>query len=193
MARKPGRFLPYSRGYAKPGAFRRVGPVPGGLPLRSTRRTWRLADPGTYLSAVIVLAALGLVILPVAADAVIAVTRPAVAADVTCRIYRVIDGDTVRMFCPGRGSTSARLKGFDAPELFSPACASELAAAVTAKWALRLKLWQADKVTLVREGTDRYGRTLVAAFLDGSPLAGAMIAAGHARPYAGGRRQEWCA
>lgn len=193
MARKPGRFVPYTRGYAKPNAFRRVGPVPGGLPPRRPRRTRRLADPRTYLGAVIVLAALGLVVLPVAADAVIAVTRPAAAAEGTCRIYQVIDGDTVRMVCPGRGNTSARLTGFDAPELFSPACASEFAAAVTAKWALRLKLWQAEKVTLVRGGTDRYGRALVTAFLDGAPLAGAMIASGHARPYAGGRRQEWCA
>src|SRR5690606_4129615 len=150
MARKPGRFVPYARGYAKPNAFRRVGPVPWGLPPRRPRRTRRLADPRTYLGAVIVLAALGLVVLPVAADAVIAVTRPAAAAEGTCRIYQVIDGDTVRMVCPGRGNTSARLTGFDAPELFSPACASEFAAAVTAKWALRLKLWQAEKVTLVR-------------------------------------------
>jgi endonuclease YncB( thermonuclease family) len=97
------------------------------------------------------------------------------------------------MFCPGRGTTSARLAGFDAPELFSPACPSELAAAVQAKWALRLAIWQADRITLVREGTDRYDRALVTAFLDGAPLARRMIESGHARPYAGGRRQGWCA
>ncbi|OYX41466.1 MAG: hypothetical protein B7Z02_15560 [Rhodobacterales bacterium 32-67-9] len=97
------------------------------------------------------------------------------------------------MWCPGRGNSTARLTGFDTPELFSPACASELAAAVRAKWALRLMLLGAGEVRLVREGTDRYGRALVAAFVDGAPLARGMIAAGHARAYAGGPREGWCA
>ena len=72
---------------------------------------------------------------------------------------------------------------------FSPACAGELAAAVQAKWALRLEIWKAGTITMVREGTDRYGRALIDAFLDGEPLARRMIAAGHGRSYDGGRRK----
>ncbi len=187
MAGRRNNVVRWSRDYRRPPRWNM------GLPPRRPRRSWRLADPGTYLSAVIVLAALGLVVLPVAADAVIAIARPAASADATCRIYHVIDGDTVRMFCPGRGNASARLTGFDTPELFSPSCPSELAAAVKAKWALRLAIWRADRITLVREGTDRYGRALVTAFLDGTPLARVMIESGLARPYAGGERQGWCA
>ena len=71
------------------------------------------------------------------------------------------------MWCPGRGDAKARLTGFDTPELFSPSCPAELAAAIRAKWALRLVLFRAEEVRLVRQGTDRYGRALVAAFVDG--------------------------
>ncbi len=137
--------------------------------------------------------AAGLIVIPALADGFLALARPTAAAGGSCRIYQVVDGDTVRMWCPGRGNSTARLTGFDTPELFSPACASELAAAVRAKWALRLMLLGAGEVRLVREGTDRYGRALVAAFVDGAPLARGMIAAGHARAYAGGPREGWCA
>lgn len=188
MARRKSNVIPWSRGNAKPNAFRGARTRRG-----APRRRWRLADPRFYLNAVIVAASLGLVVLPGAADAVLAVTRPALDGGGSCRIYRVVDGDTVRMWCQGRGEVSARLTGFDTPELFSPGCASELAAAVKAKWALRLAIWQADEVMLVRQGTDRYGRALVAAFVDGQPLASKMIVDGHARPYSGGARGGWCA
>lgn len=187
MARRRTTVIPYSRDYRRPPRWNM------GLPPRRPRRRWRLADPRFYLGAVMVTAALGLVVLPAASDAVIAVARPAADAEGACRIFQVIDGDTVRMWCPGRGATSARLTGFDAPELFSPRCRSELLAATGAKWALRLAIWRADRVTLVREGTDRYGRALVAAFLDDEPLARVMIERGHARPYTGGKREGWCA
>lgn len=164
-----------------------------GLPPRRPRRAGRMADPRFYLRAVIVAASLGLIVLPAASDAVIAVARPTGDGTGLCRIYQVIDGDTVRLWCPGRGSTSARLSGFDAPELFSPACPAEVIAAAKAKWALRLALWTAGEVTLVRQGSDRYERALVAVHLDGEPLARRMIDGGHARPYAGGRREGWCA
>lgn len=186
MARGKNNATRFSRNYRRPPKWRTAWP-------RRSRRTWRLADPRFYLSAAILIASFGLVVLPVAADALIAVARPAGSGDGTCRIYQVIDGDTVRMWCEGRGNVPARLTGFDTPELFSPACPSEMAAAVQAKWALRLAIWQAGKVTLHREGTDRYGRALVAAILDGEPLARKMIADGHARPYSGGARQGWCA
>ena len=187
MARRYHNIVPFSRDYRRPPRWGM------GLPPRRPRRLWRLFDPRFYLKAVIVVASLGLIVLPAASDAVIAMARPAGDGAGSCRIFQVIDGDTVRMWCPGRGGTSARLVGFDAPELFSPGCPSEFLAATKAKWALRLAIWSTDEVSLVRQGTDRYGRALVAAFLDGEPLARRMIAAGHARPYAGGRREGWCA
>jgi endonuclease YncB( thermonuclease family) len=109
-----------------------------------------------------------------------------------CRILRVIDGDTVTLWCPGSGVERARLTGFDTPELFAPSCPEEWAAAVRAAWALRMHLWTAGAVGIVRTGTDRYGRALVAVYADGASLARRMIAEGHARPYDGGRRAGWC-
>lgn len=187
MARRYHNIVPFSRDYRRPPRWTM------GLPPRRPRRPRRLADPRFYLKAVIAAVSLGLVVLPAASDAVIAVARPVADGSGSCRVWQVIDGDTVRMWCAGRGSTTARLTGLDAPELFSPSCPAELLAATRAKWALRLAIWTAGEVVLVREGTDRYGRTLVAAFLDGEPLARRMIAAGHARPYSGGRREGWCA
>ncbi|WP_347313007.1 thermonuclease family protein [Defluviimonas sp. SAOS-178_SWC] len=151
MARRKNNVIPMSRDYRRPQRWSM------GLSPRRPKRRLRLADPGTYLGAVIVVAAAGLIVLPTVADAFLAVARPGAGVDGGCRIYRVVDGDTVRMWCPGRGETAARLTGFDTPELFSPACPSELAA-----------------------------------FVDGEPLARRMIAAGHARPYAGGERTGWC-
>ncbi|MDI3335036.1 thermonuclease family protein [Defluviimonas aestuarii] len=183
MARRRNNVVRYSRDYRRPPKWNM------GLPPRRNR----LADPRFYLRAVIGLATVGLVVLPGIADATLSILRPLAGGEESCRIYQVVDGDTVRMWCPGRGNVSARLKGFDTPELFSPQCASELAAAVKAKWALRLVLWQADEVRIVREGTDRYDRALVTVFIDGAPLARRMIADGHARAYGGGIRQTWCA
>lgn len=193
MARRKNNVIPYSRGHAKPNAFRKLGAGRGPRPPRRSRSGWQLADPRFYLSAVVVVASVLLIVLPGIADVTLAAVRPASVAGGSCRIYQVVDGDTVRMWCPARGNTSARLTGFDTPELFSPSCPSELIAAMRAKWALRLVLLRAGDVRLVREGTDRYGRALVAAFVDGEPLARRMIADGHARAYSGGLRKGWCA
>jgi endonuclease YncB( thermonuclease family) len=42
-----------------------------------------------------------------------------------CRIYAIVDGDTVRMHCPGSGFRVTRLTGFDTPE-FRAECGREL-------------------------------------------------------------------
>ncbi|MEC7764231.1 MAG: thermonuclease family protein [Pseudomonadota bacterium] len=110
-----------------------------------------------------------------------------------CRVVRVIDGDTMTMYCEGRGHTRARLIGFDTPEIFSPRCPSELRRGLQAKLRLQMILWQADEVSLVRSGTDRYGRGLVSLFVDGRNVAQQMIGEGLARPYDGGQRRGWCA
>lgn len=109
-----------------------------------------------------------------------------------CSVVRVIDGDTVRAYCPGRGLLSARLRGFDTPEVYSPQCVSEWWAGTKATWALRRRLWTAGEVKLILSGTDRYDRSLATLLVDGRNIAGVMIEAGHARAYSGGQRTGWC-
>ncbi|HMO09187.1 MAG TPA: hypothetical protein PKD10_16285 [Paracoccaceae bacterium] len=152
---------------------------------------WRLADPRTYLTGVMVLAACLLVVLPYGADGVNAVLGP--RGTDGCRVLRVVDGDTVTLWCPGSAPYRARLTGYDAPEVFSPGCAAELAAGMAATWALRGHLFRAQTITVTPRGKDRFDRALVALSLDGRPLAPVMITAGHGRPYAGGPRPDWCA
>jgi len=115
-----------------------------------------------------------------------------ISGGTACRVVRVIDGDTVRIYCPGRGFDLARLIGFDTPEVFSPRCFGEWWAGTKASWALSRHLWTADEVKIVLSGTDRYDRRLATLFVDGRNIAPTMIADGHARPYAGGRREGWC-
>lgn len=162
---------------------------PAGMLTRGLRR---IADPRFYLKAVIGLALAGLVIVPTVADLINAATRTAVGEAGDCRIFRVVDGDTVSLICAGDGMISARLLGFDTPEKYSPGCLSEFVAAEQASWALRMLIRKADRIVLRREGTDRYGRLLVRMELDGVDLARLMIRAGHARLYSGGPRGSWC-
>lgn len=110
-----------------------------------------------------------------------------------CAVVLVVDGDTVRLLCPGEGMVTARLTGFDTPEIFSPGCAGELARGLAATAWLTLSLWSAGRIAETGEGRDRYGRRLTRLALDGRDTAGTIVAAGHARPYAGGRREGWCA
>ncbi len=184
MTRRGRNVVPFSRDHRRARKFD-MGLPPG-------RRPRRPANPATYLKAVIVAAGMGIVFLPAVVDAVNAFARR-VPAGQACRVVRVIDGDTVTLWCPARGAERARLDGFDAPELFSPSCVSELAAAWRAKWQLRWLIWTADEVGTVRTGTDRYGRALVDLFVGGQNVARPMIAGGYARPYGGGRREGWCA
>jgi len=184
MAQRYRNIAPFSRDY------RRAPRFDMGLPPRKPRRrSWR--DPRQWLRAVIAAAVLGLVALPWAADAVTAVLGP--KSDAGCRVASVVDGDTVRLWCRGRGLFKARLTGFDAPEVFSPSCASEFAAGMAATWHLRRILFDADTIAVGFSGRDRYGRDLVSLAVDGRPVAGRMIADGHARAYGGGARGGWCA
>ncbi len=101
---------------------------------------------------------------------------------------QVVDGDTIRW-----QGQRIRLQGFDSPELFSPQCQGELAAARAARDALRARLAVAQRAELkIAPELDRYGRGLARLSLDGEDVARAMIRAGHARPYGGGARPGWC-
>ncbi|WP_135503473.1 thermonuclease family protein [Roseovarius aestuariivivens] len=185
MVKRP-KVIPFRRG------ARRHRTWDLGTPPRHTRKPQRpsLRDPRGYLRLVIVLAGLALIALPFGSAALTTVFAPKERDG--CRVLSVTDGDTIRMYCPGRGMEKARLIGFDTPEIFSPRCASELYRGLRAKWALRAMLWQADRISIVRQGEDRYGRALVFVALDDVPVARRMIDADHARAYAGGQRAGWC-
>jgi micrococcal nuclease len=147
-------------------------------------RLWR-----QRLGWVLIIVVLG----PALVDGGIAAMHSSAAGADQCRVVRVVDGDTVTLWCSAGGITRARLVGFDAPELFSPQCLGEVVAAQQAKWALRAILLGAADLRLQPEGRDRYGRLLVRVSDGEVPVAGRMIAAGHGRAYGGGRRDGWCA
>ena len=99
----------------------------------------------------------------------------------------VIDGDTIRY----RG-TKIRLEDIDAPEVFSPRCASEAARGRQASERL-LALLNAGPFELVAGGRDedRYGRKLRVIARDGRSLGATLVTEGLARPWDGARR-SWC-
>ena len=100
----------------------------------------------------------------------------------------VIDGDTIRY----RGA-KIRLRDIDAPETFSPKCASEAALGARATRRL-LELMNAGPFELVHgpgRDRDRYGRRLRLIERDGRSVGDTLIAEGLARPWDGARR-SWC-
>jgi len=109
-----------------------------------------------------------------------------------CRVVRVLDGDTLDLFCPERGWLRARIVGYDAPELFSPRCMAERDAAVMATRVLGTWVRMATTTEVAILGRDRYGRTLVDMRLSGQRVAREMIASGQGRRYLGGLRGGWC-
>jgi len=128
-----------------------------------------------------------------AARPVSTVSRTAYPADV----LRVIDGDTfearVHVWLGLDVTTKVRLRGIDAPELRAR-CAEELQKADAARGALIALLAEGD-VAVSNVGPDKYGGRVVAdAGTRRTPnISQAMLAAGHARRYDGGRRETWCA
>lgn len=151
-----------------------------------------LTDPRGYLSLAMLVAILGLLVLPLGGDALTGLLRPNTSAD-SCRVVGVVDGDTVSIWCPAKGVERARIMGLDTPEVFSPQCPSEWVAGTRATWALRTALWKADRVVVVKRGLDKYRRALIEMRLDGRDIADIMIKGGHARAYGGERRKGWCA
>jgi endonuclease YncB( thermonuclease family) len=111
-------------------------------------------------------------------------------------VVRIIDGDTfearVRLWPGLEMTTRVRLRGIDAPEM-KGACAEEMRMAETASEALRIQLADGD-VTIFNIGPDKYnGRVVADAATRRTPnVSAALLSAGHARPYQGGRRGGWC-
>jgi endonuclease YncB( thermonuclease family) len=100
----------------------------------------------------------------------------------------VVDGDTIRY-----GGVRIRLADIDAPEVFSPQCASEAVLGRRATERL-LELINAGPFEVVQRGRrdeDRYGRKLRVIARDGRSLGATLVAEGLARPWDGARR-SWC-
>lgn len=109
-----------------------------------------------------------------------------------CRVWAVVDGDTVQAWCGINGPRSVRLLGFDTPELRGR-CMSETTRALVATYRLRWELWTARDVALVMNGRkDRYGRALARLTVDGRDVGRMLMSAGLARAYTGGKRFGWC-
>ncbi len=110
-----------------------------------------------------------------------------------CKIWAVVDGDTVKIHCPGDGLPyrRGRILGYDTPE-FKARCPSEFFKSVAATYYLRWMLWTSTEAVARPKGTDKYDRTLIRLFLDGQDPGRTLVNAGLARWYDGGRRKSWC-
>jgi micrococcal nuclease len=133
---------------------------------------------GIFGFAALLVIALAAALMPEAPAAV-------VPSETVSGAIRVLDGDTVAI-----GGRHIRMADIDAPELFSPKCASEKALAVKAKDRLTA-LVASGPLTLSGTGHDRYGRDLRIIAHDGRSLGATLVAEGLARNWDGGRR-PWC-
>lgn len=112
-------------------------------------------------------------------------------------VDEVVDGDTlavrVRVWLGQELSVLVRLRGIDAPERRGP-CSAERALAEAARSRLA-GLVAGGTVTLTGIEADKYAGRVVAdvAAADVASPAAALVAAGLARRYDGGRRRPWCA
>jgi endonuclease YncB( thermonuclease family) len=120
----------------------------------------------------------------------------AVRATHPVEVLRVIDGDTFEArvhLWPGLDvTTRVRLRGVDAPEM-KARCGGERTRAEAARDALRAILDQGG-VGIAQVSLDKYGGRVVAdAFTRTTPsVSSALLDAGMARRYGGGRRGGWC-
>jgi endonuclease YncB( thermonuclease family) len=129
-------------------------------------------------------------------------SRSPVAANVIANtgypveVLRVFDGDTfearVRIWPGTDVTTRVRLRGIDAPEMRGR-CDDERDKAIAARDALTRILAEGG-IGISHVGQDKYGGRVDAdASTAQTPdVAGALLAAGHARAYGGGRREGWC-
>lgn len=99
----------------------------------------------------------------------------------------VVDGDTFYL-----GGDKVRIAGIDAPETHPPHCQYEAQLGEAATEKLRALL-NSGAVTMTSIDRDRdvYGRLLRNVAVDGVDVGEAMVGAGVAREYGGGRR-SWC-
>jgi endonuclease YncB( thermonuclease family) len=94
----------------------------------------------------------------------------------------IVDGDTF-----GFGLERFRILNIDTPESFRPRCEAELVLGLKAKERLA-SLLRAGRVTIHREGKDRYGRALVRVWVRGRDVGETLVRA--VSPYPGTRAPQ---
>lgn len=107
-----------------------------------------------------------------------------------------IDGDTIMcdtQMMRDMGDGEPYVSGYDAPEIFHPKCAEELALGLKAK-ARMSEMLKTPGVTVVYSGRgDSFGRPLVWVVLPSHVTVGhTLIAEGLARRWYKGYRASWC-
>jgi endonuclease YncB( thermonuclease family) len=134
--------------------------------------------------------------LPPAVPAAASRAQFAIRAVHPADVLRVLDGDTFEArvhVWPGLDvTTKVRLRGIDAPELKGK-CSEERAKAEAARNALSAILAQGE-VGISQVGLDKFGgRVDATASTKTTPdVSTALLQAGLARSYDGGRRAGWC-
>lgn len=117
------------------------------------------------------------------------------AGPVAAETVKVIDGDSIevraRVWLDLDVTVQVRIRGIDAPELRG-ACPREKTLARKAKDGL--SDLASGELKLANITHDKFGRRVDADVTNGAgvDLRAAMIAAGLARPYDGGKRGDWC-
>lgn len=113
------------------------------------------------------------------------------------RVIEVLDGDTVtvrlKVWIGQEVETLVRIDGIDTSEIHGK-CPAERKNAEAARNEIR-SLLADNNIKLENVRLEKYaGRVLANAFAtDGTDIRAHMIARGFARPYAGEKRQGWCA
>lgn len=153
-------------------------------------------DRGSSWKGIGVAGAAVLALVLVLAPAWLAPAREILAGPIRADVVRVHDGDTLvvraRIWLGQVVSTKVRLAGIDAPELRGR-CARERRMARAARSFVVRKL-AAGNVTLRDIRFGKYAGRVLARVItaEGEDLGQALVAAGLARPYRGGRRGGWC-
>ena len=111
------------------------------------------------------------------------------------QLVRVVDGDTIDLgveLWPGLVQrVKIRLAGINTPEKRTRLLCEKTAGIAATKFTQVFVESGSITVDGVRNGKFA-GRVLGNVFVDGKSLADALLAAGHARVYNGGKRKPWC-
>jgi micrococcal nuclease len=109
-------------------------------------------------------------------------------ADLTGRVTRVVDGDTVRVrLARGRGTRTVRYIGVDTPETVKPGEPVQCYGDQASSFNKRLVQGRRVRLEIGRERTDRYGRLLAYVYVRGRGRAfvnAELLRRGYARTLA---------